>query len=158
MLPNHENIINVPPPIKRFFNKRIPSFIFQITHKQNNVWCCKFSPHDCPLKLIKVSHIMFENTVFWKKNSAKRYKLSVEMFWSSRLSSVFRIAFSPSLCRIFVYNPASSLVQRIKSSGKSRSSFSFFKKSIVCFKSDLNFCHNSFNWYSNKAEILSAKI
>ena len=86
--------------------------------------------------------MLCSKTLFFKTHSAKRIKLSVEMVWSSRLSSAFRITSSPSLCGIFGYNPTTSVVQRIKSSGKSRSSLSFFKKSFVSFINDLTFCDN----------------
>ena len=79
------------------------------------------------------------------------------MVWSSRLSRAFRIASSPSLCRIFGYNPTTSIVQRIKSSGNSQSSLSFFKKSFVSFINDLTFCDNGFKCYSKKAEMFSVK-
>ena len=75
------------------------------------------------------------------------------MVKSSRLSSAFRMASSPSLCGIFAYNPTTSTEQRIKSSGKSRNSLSFLKKSFVSFINDLFFWDNDFKWYSKKAEM-----
>ena len=89
-------------------------------------------------------------TLFYKTHPAKRIKLSVEMVWSSRLLSAFRIASSPSLRGIFGYNPTTSIVQRTKSSSKSQSSLSFFKKSFVSFTNDLTFCNNGFKRYSKK--------
>ena len=86
--------------------------------------------------------ILFSKMLFFKTHSAKRVKLSVEMVWSTRLSSAFRIAFSSSLCVIFEYNPTTSMVQRRKSSGKSRSLLSFFKKTFVSFINDSSFWDN----------------
>ena len=83
-------------------------------------------------------------------------KLSIKIVWSFRLSSAFRIASTPFLCGICRYNRTTS-VQRIKSSGKSRSSLSFFKKSFVSFINNSTFCDNGFKWYSKKAEMFYVK-
>ena len=155
-MPNHKNIIDVVPTNKRFFNKRIQNSILQITHKQNSVQWCKFRPYSCPMKLLKISLLCLK-TLFFNLRSAKRIKLFVKMVWFSRSSSTFRKASSCSFCRIFGYHPATSIVQKIKSSGKSRSLLSFFNKSFASFINDLTFCDNGFKWYSDKAEMFSVK-
>ena len=142
-MPNHKNVINVVPTNKRFFNKRIQNSILQITHKQNSVQWCKFRPYSCPMKLLKISLLCLK-TLFFNLGSAKRIKLFVKMVWFSRSLSTFRKASSCSFCRIFGYHPATSIVQKIKSSGKSRSLLSFFNKSFASFINDLTFCDNSF--------------
>ena len=155
MLPNHKNTINVAPPNKRFFNKRIQNFIFQINHQQNSVRGANLVPVAVPLSL--KYFILCSKTMFSKTHSTERIKLSVEMVWSSRLSSAFRIASRPSLCKIFCYNPTTSIVRIIKLSGKSQSLLSFFKKSFVSCINHLTFCDNGFKWYSKKAEMFSVK-
>ena len=94
------------PPNERFFNKIIQNFIFQKTYKQNSVRWCKFIPYSCSLKLLEIYQIMFKNTVF-QTLPAKRIKLSVEMFWSSTISSIIFLEF-PMFYQIFL----SPLVKR----------------------------------------------
>ena len=113
-------------------------------------------PIAVPLSFLKYL-ILCSKTLFFKTHSAKRIKLSVEKAWSSPLSSAFRIASSPYLCKIFVYNPTTSIVQTKKSSGKSRSLLRFFNNSFVSFIKDLTFCDNGFKRYSKKVEIISVK-
>ena len=137
VLPNHKNTINVAPRNKRFFNKRIQNFIFQINHKQNSVRGANLVHVAVPLSLKYFT--LCSKTMFSKTHSTERIKLPVEMVWSSRLSSAFRIASRPSLCRIFCYNPTTSNSTDNKIIRQISKFIKFFQEIVCVLYKPLNF-------------------
>ena len=57
------------------------------------------------------------NTLFFNTTSAKPIMVSVEAYVSFRVSSLFLNAGRPSLYGMFGYNPTTSIVHKIMSSG-----------------------------------------
>ena len=82
--------------------------------------------------------------LFFKTHSASSNNDSVEIVLSSLVSRAFLTAFKPSSCGILGYRPTTSIVQKIKSSGKGGRFAIFLKKSLVSFTYDLTFCANGF--------------
>ena len=78
-------------------------------------------------------------TLFYKTHPGKRNKLSVEMVWSSRLLSAFRIASSPSLCGIFGYNPTASKSTENKIIWQISKFIKFFQEIVCVLYKRLNF-------------------
>ena len=57
------------------------------------------------------------NMLFFNATSAKFIMVSVETYFSFRVSSLFLNADRPSPCSMFGYNPTTSIVHKIKPSG-----------------------------------------
>ena len=71
------------------------------------------------------------NTLFFNTTSAKSIMVSVETYFSFRVSSLFLNADRPSSCGMFGYNPTTSIVHKIMSSGNFGRERSFFRNSLV---------------------------
>ena len=71
------------------------------------------------------------NMLFFNTTSAKSIMVSVETYFSFRVSSHFLKADTPSSYDRFGYNPRTSIVHKIMSSGNFGRERSFFRNSLV---------------------------
>ena len=71
------------------------------------------------------------NMLFFNTTSAKSITVSVETYFYFRVSSLFLNADRPSSCGMFGYNPTTSIVHKIMSSGNFGRERSFFRNSLV---------------------------
>ena len=71
------------------------------------------------------------NMLFFNTTSAKSIMVSIETYFSFELSSYFLNAGRPFSCSMFGYNPTTSIVHKITSSGNFGREQSFFRNSLV---------------------------
>ena len=71
------------------------------------------------------------NMLFVNITSAKSIMVSVQTYFSFRVSSCFLNVDKPSTCGMFGYNPTSSIVHKIMPSGNFGREQSFFRNSLV---------------------------
>ena len=139
MLPKEKYIINIPPlqiRFKFFFSK---NFLFQFRHKQNAIRKCKFRS-DCSLFFCFNVFLSNLKILFLSITSARSQNVSLELYYSIRLSNRFLSAGRPSSCEIFGYRPTTSTVHKIILSGNFGKERSLFKKSFVSLIYDLTTC------------------
>ena len=71
------------------------------------------------------------NMLFFNTTSAKSIIVSIETYFSFRVSNLFLNADRPSPCDMFGYNPTTSIVPKIMPSGNFGRERSFFRNSLV---------------------------
>ena len=71
------------------------------------------------------------NMLLFSITSAKSIMISIEIYFSFRVSSRFLNTDKPSLCGMFGYNPATSIVHKVMPSGNFKRERSFFRNSLV---------------------------
>ena len=74
------------------------------------------------------------NMLIFNTTSAKSIMVSVETYFSFRVSSRFLNADKPSSCGMFGYNPTTSIVHKIMPSGNFGREQSFFRNSLVSLR------------------------